>query len=141
MLLLLIGIQKDVRLIHFYMFRVACIDMMLDRRKKCQQQYLPIERIHVDIPGPLIETPRGNQYVLVVVNQFSKWVECYTLSDQTDEWFASILLSEFIDRNIESPMFKEVCDLLKIVNTRTNPYRLWCSSMFRYLVNNRNNYS
>ena len=31
--------------------------------------------------GPLIETPRGNQYVLVVVDQFSNWVECYALSD------------------------------------------------------------
>ena len=36
----------------------------------------PLERIHIDILGPLIETPRGNPYVLVVVDQFSKWVEC-----------------------------------------------------------------
>ena len=43
----------------------------------------PLERIHIDILGPLIETPRGNQYVLVVVDQFTKWVECYALADQT----------------------------------------------------------
>ena len=43
------------------------------------------ERIHIDILGPLLETPRGNQYMLVVVDQFSKWVECYPLSDQTAE--------------------------------------------------------
>ena len=36
--------------------------------KRDQVQYhaeSPIERIHIDILGPLIETPRRNQYVLV----------------------------------------------------------------------------
>ena len=86
----------------------------------------PLERIHIDILGALIETPRGNQYVLVMVDQLSKWVECY----------ARTLVSEFIGRfgcpldlhseqgrNFESRMFKEVCDILKIVKTRTTPYR------------------
>ena len=58
----------------------------------------PLERIHIDIMGPLIEPPRGNQYVLVVVDQFSKWVECYALSDQTAERIARTLMSEFIGR-------------------------------------------
>ena len=31
----------------------------------------PLERIHIDIMGTLIETHRGNHYVLVVVDQFS----------------------------------------------------------------------
>ena len=96
----------------------------------------PLERIHIDILGPLIETPRGNQYVLVVVDHFSKWVECYALSDQTAERVARTLVSEFIGRfgcllelhsdqgrNFESRMFKEVCDILKLVKTRTTPYR------------------
>ena len=96
-----------------------------------------LERIHIDILEPLIETTRGNQYVLVVVDQFSKWVERYALSDQTAVRVARTLVSEFIGRfgcplelhseqgrNFESRMFKEVCDLLKIVKTRTTPYRL-----------------
>ena len=58
----------------------------------------PLERIHFDILDPLIETPRGNQYVLVVVDQFSNWVECYALSDQTVERVARTLVSEFIGR-------------------------------------------
>ena len=32
----------------------------------------PKERIHINILGPLVETPRGNQYGFVVVDQFSK---------------------------------------------------------------------
>ena len=96
----------------------------------------PLERTHIDIQRPFIETFRGNQYVLVVVDQLSKWIECYALSDQTAEQVARTLVSEFIGRfgcplelhsdkgrNIESRMFKEVCDLLKIVKTRTTPYR------------------
>ena len=62
----------------------------------------------------------------MVVDQFSKWVECYALSDQTAERVARTLVSEFIGRfgcplelhndqgrNFESRMFKEVCNLLK----------------------------
>ena len=73
--------------------------------------------------------------MLVVVDQF-KWVECYALSDQTAERVARTLVSEFIGRfgchlelhsdqgrNLESRMFKEVCDILKIVKMRTTPCR------------------
>ena len=72
----------------------------------------------------------------MVVDQFSRWVECYALSDQTAERIARTLVSEFIvrfgfplelhrdqGRNFESRMFKEVCDLLKIVKTMTTSYR------------------
>ena len=79
---------------------------MCNRQKKPQKkptahqvQYhagSPLERIHIDILGPLIETPRGNQYVLVVVDQFTKWVECYALADQTAERVARTLVSEFM---------------------------------------------
>ena len=73
---------------------------------------------------------------MVVVDQFSRWVECYALLDQTVERVARTLVSKFIGRfgcplelhsdqgrNFESRMFKEVCDLLKIVKTRTSLYR------------------
>ena len=72
----------------------------------------------------------------MVVDQFSKWVECYALSDQTAGRVARTLVSEFIGRfgcplelhsdqprNFESRIFKQMCDLLKIVKARTTPYR------------------
>ena len=72
----------------------------------------------------------------MLVDQFSKWVECYALSDQTAERVGRSLVSKFIagfgcppelhsdqNRNFESRMFREVCDLLKFVNTRTIQYR------------------
>ena len=36
----------------------------------------PMERVHLDFLVPLTKTPRGNEYVLMMVNQFTKWVEC-----------------------------------------------------------------
>ena len=60
----------------------------------------------------------------------------YRMVDQTDDRVDITLVSEFIGRfgcplelhsdhghNFESRMFKIVCDLLNIVNTRTTPYR------------------
>ena len=96
----------------------------------------PLERVHIDILGPLIETPRENQYVLVVVDQFTKWVECYPLPSQTAERVASTFVTEFVNRlgcplelhsdqgrNFESHFFKRLCDMLEIAKTRTTPYR------------------
>ena len=72
----------------------------------------------------------------MVVDQFSKWLECYAFSDQTAERVARTLVSEFIrrfgcplelhsdqGRCFESRMFKEVCVPLKIVKTRTTRNR------------------
>ena len=74
--------------------------------------------------------------MLVMVAQYSNWVECYALSDQTADRVARILVSEFIGRcgcpvelysdqcrYFESQMFNEVCDLLNIVKTMATPYR------------------
>ena len=35
----------------------------------------PLERIAMDILGPLPETPRGNKYILVLGDYFTKWTE------------------------------------------------------------------
>ena len=42
-----------------------------------------LDRLSTDIFGPLIETPRGNRYILVATCHFSKWVEIFPLPDQT----------------------------------------------------------
>ena len=45
----------------------------------------PLDRLSTDLTGPFPRTPRGNRYILVVTDQFSKWVEIIAIPDQTAE--------------------------------------------------------
>ena len=44
-----------------------------------------MERVHLDFLQPLPRTPKGNEYVLMMVDQFTRWVECVHLPSQTAE--------------------------------------------------------
>ena len=94
-------------------------------------------RITMDIMGPLPETPRGNRYVLVVGDYFTKWKEAYQLPDMEALSIAKVLVSEFICRfgvpdsihtdqgkNFEAKVIQEICHLLGVTKTRTTPYHL-----------------
>ncbi len=50
----------------------------------CHAGY-PMERVHLDFMGPLPRTTQGNEYILMMVDQFTKWVECIALPSQTAE--------------------------------------------------------
>ena len=92
------------------------------------QQYTvgaPLERVAMDILGPLPETDRGNRYVLVVGDYFTKWIEAYPLPNQEANTIARVLVEQFIcrygvpkelhsdqGRNFESNLMMEVCKLL-----------------------------
>ena len=97
---------------------------------------VPLERVHIDILGPLAKSKRDNQYVLMVVDQFTKWMECYALPDQTAESIAEKVVHEFIawfgcplqihsdqGKNMIGTVFQGICDLLQISKARTTPYR------------------
>ena len=45
------------------------------------QSGAPMERVAVDIAGPLPCTPRGTRYILVAMDYFSKWPEAYGIPD------------------------------------------------------------
>ena len=94
------------------------------------------ERIHIDILGPFVPSDKGNQYVLMLVDQFTKWLECYPLPNQTAESVAEAVVDGFIahygcpleihtdqGRNFDGKLFAAVCELLQIAKTRTTPYR------------------
>jgi hypothetical protein len=95
-----------------------------------------MERVHLDFLGPLPRTQKENEYVLVMVDQFTKWVECIPLSSLTAEVTAQAAVNEFFSRfgcpmqlhtdrgsNFESKLFAAVCELLHIHKTRTTGYR------------------
>jgi len=96
----------------------------------------PMERVHIDILGPLTETSAGNKYILVMVDQFTKWVELKALPEQSAETVARVFVEEFVcrmgcalevfsdqGRNFESRLFQDMCSLLQMAKARTTPYR------------------
>ena len=53
---------------------------------------VPMERVHLDILGPFPKSHSGNVYILMLVDQFTKWLECYPLSDQNAETIAKAMV-------------------------------------------------
>ena len=102
------------------------------------QQYLvgtPMERLALDVLGPLPCTRMGNKYILIVADYFSKWVEAFPMPNQEASTVADLLVKEVVcrfgvpllihsdqDRNFESAVFTEMCQMLGMYKTRTTPY-------------------
>ena len=96
----------------------------------------PMERIEVDILGPLPLSKHGNRYILVVTDMFTKWTEAMALQNQEASTVSRALVDNFIcrfgtplqlhsdqGRNFESELFKELCSYLGIDKTRTTSFR------------------
>ena len=99
------------------------------------QATYPFEKISWDIMGPLPLTSRENQYMLVVTDLFTKWVEVFPLADITATTLATILMNNIVSRygvpaylhsdqgaNLCSTVVQELCRLLGIHRTRTSAY-------------------
>ena len=96
----------------------------------------PLEKVHMDFVGPLPQTPGGNKFVLVIVDNFTKWCELIPLPNQEAEITAKAAIQHFFSRfgcplelvtdqgrNFEADLFKAVCDTLGIHKMRTTAYR------------------
>jgi transposase InsO family protein len=96
----------------------------------------PLQRIAVDVMGPLPTTERGNKYIVVITDYFTKWIECYATPNQEATTIADLLIDQFISRfgvpleihsdmgrNFESNLVSLICAKLGINKTRTTPYR------------------
>ena len=47
------------------------------------QAGVPGERVHLDFLGPFTTSDSGNKYILMMIDQFSRWLELYALPEQT----------------------------------------------------------
>ena len=117
-----------------------CASRSTSHQKKMQMQKYrvgnPMERVAMDIMGPLPRSTRGNQYILVVGDYFTKWIEAYPLPNQEAKTVADVFTTEFIarygapleihtdqGRNFEAALMKDVCKILGITKTRTTAFR------------------
>ena len=58
----------------------------------------PLDRIGIDILGPLPRTSKGNEYIIVLCDYFSKWAEAYAVPNHTALTVADKIVNEFICR-------------------------------------------
>ncbi|GBN32937.1 Retrovirus-related Pol polyprotein from transposon 412 [Araneus ventricosus] len=85
----------------------------------------------LDILGPFPVTTKGNRYVLVLLDYFTKWPEAIPIPDQGISTVAEELVRTWTSRygvpmilhsdqgiNFNSVLFTELCELLGILKTR-----------------------
>ena len=77
-------------------------------------------------------TENGNQYVMVIMDYLTKWVEAYATENQTSETIARLLVDNVVcqhgvptellsdwGQNLLSGLMQEVCDLLGMHKVNT----------------------
>ena len=52
----------------------------------------PMERLAIDVVGPLPQNSQGNKYILIAADYFTKWVEAYPLANQEAVTVAEVLV-------------------------------------------------
>jgi transposase InsO family protein len=102
----------------------------------------PWQKVAVDLVGPLPETPRGNKWILVIMDHFTRWQDAIALPDATASTVASTLderifaylgLPECIHSDqgtqFEGQLMEELCQLWGINKTHTTPYHPQANGM------------
>ena len=96
----------------------------------------PMEKVCIDILGPLPLTRQKHKYILVITDIFTKWTEAVPLPDQEARTFTKAFVDTFVSRfgtplqvhsdqgrNFEAKIFQEMCTYLQIEKTRTTSLR------------------
>ena len=58
----------------------------------------PMEKVALEIFGPLPQTSEGNWYMLVITDYFTRWVEAFPMPNQEAPTIAKVLVREWICR-------------------------------------------
>ena len=100
----------------------------------------PWIRVSVDITGPHPRSSRSNQYILTLVDHFSKWAEAIPLRNHTAPLVARALVTHVFSKfgaplqlltdrgsEFESQLFQELMRWMEIDKLRTTAYRPSCN--------------
>ena len=94
----------------------------------------PWDVLAIDFMGPLPITRRGNRYILVMTDHFSKYVEVAAVPSQTADDCATVIVNDVISRwgaplvihsdqgaAFESRLFIDLCNLMGMKKTHSSP--------------------
>ena len=95
------GLKKDVR-----KFVVSCLDCVRHKGQRTHDEgafwhSFPArvgQQVNVDLFGPLVRSDKGNRWVLLIRDAFSRWVEMVPLPDAEGITVAKAIFSEWICR-------------------------------------------
>ena len=131
------GIRGDVRTY------IACCTICLARKSPCPRRapmgHVEVghrwDRVAMDLLDMSVATTKGNRYVLVMVDCFSRWTEACPLPDKTAQSVADAFFSQIVcrfgmpmvihsdqGREFENRIMQELCILCGSHKTRTTPY-------------------
>ena len=72
------------------------------RTPRAQLQCVPVkgpnQRVGVDVIGPLPMSRKGNRYILVMVDYFTKWCEAFPMANKEAITIANLIVNEWISR-------------------------------------------
>ena len=130
------GMQRDVR--DFGLSCRVCRETGRAGKKRAPlQQYVvgePWDRVGLDAMGPFPVSARGNRYIVVAMDYFTKWPEAFPVPDLQAETVARGLTENVVSRfgiprelhtdqgrTFEAEVFQEVLRILGVHKTRTTP--------------------
>ena len=112
--------------------------VMLRKRQKNLRLFpatAPLESVAIDILGELIRTPRGNRYLLVIVDRFTKMVRTIPIKTITAAEVAKHFVHDWIfhygppvdliadnGKQFTAKFFQDVCRTLNVNNIFTTTY-------------------
>ncbi|KAE8909760.1 hypothetical protein PF001_g4671 [Phytophthora fragariae] len=71
----------------------------LMQRMPVQELSGPFSLLVVDAIGPLVTTPRGNKFILVFADYFTRWVEAFPVAVLDTMTFVNIMVDEVLSRH------------------------------------------
>jgi hypothetical protein len=96
----------------------------------------PWERISVDVTGPHPKSSRGNQFMVTLVDHFSKWAEAIPVPNHTAQTVARVLMTNVFSRfgapkqiltdrgpEFEGALFSQLLEWMQIDKLRTTAYK------------------
>jgi hypothetical protein len=97
-----------------------------------------IKRIAIDVAGPFPWSDKGNRYLLIAMDYFTKWPEAYAILNQEASTVAEALVTNFFchfgepwelhsnqDRNFKSRLMQKVLQCLGVKKTCTCSRTVW----------------
>ena len=132
------GMARDIKL--YCSSCISCQEKKTPGQRRAPLQKIPVsdqpfQLISADIIGPLPRSSSGNAYVLLVVDQLTRYAEAFALPDQKAKTIARALVDGVFakhgipdklltdrGKNFTSVLLKEVCQYLGVRQLQTSAF-------------------